>query len=52
MKYLVLLVGDGELKPWPEHTDDEQQAVMRQFEAFDAACPFERLRQLTIFVGR
>jgi hypothetical protein len=38
VKYLVLLVGDGELRPWPEHTDDEQQAVMRQFEAFDAAC--------------
>ena len=38
MKYLVLLIGDGELKPWPDHTDDEQREVMRQFEAFDAAC--------------
>jgi len=38
MKYLVLLIGDGELKPWPEHTPEEQQAVMEQFEAFGAAC--------------
>lgn len=38
MKYLVLLIGDGELKPWPEHDEEEQAAVMRRFEAFDAAC--------------
>jgi hypothetical protein len=38
VKYLVLLIGDGELKPWPEHTEDEQAAVMRRFEAFDSAC--------------
>ncbi len=38
MKYLVLLIGDGELKPWPDHTEEEQQAVMSRFEAFDAAC--------------
>ena len=38
MKYLVLLIGDGELKPWPDHDEAEQQEVMRQFEAFDAAC--------------
>ncbi len=38
MKYLVLLIGDGELKPWPEHSEEEQGAVMRLFEAFDAAC--------------
>ena len=37
MKYLVLLIGDGELKPWPEHDSDEQADVMRQFEAFHAA---------------
>jgi len=37
VKYLVLLIGDGELKPWPEHTPEEQQDVMRQFEAFHAA---------------
>lgn len=38
MKYLVLLIGDGELKPWSEHTDDEQAEVMTKFEAFDTAC--------------
>lgn len=38
MKYLVLLIGDGELKPWSEHTDDEQAEVMKKFEAFDTAC--------------
>lgn len=38
MKYLVLLIGDGELKPWSEHTPVEQAAVMQQFEAFSAAC--------------
>lgn len=38
MKYLVLLVGDGELKPWSEHTEDEQAEAMVKFHAFDAAC--------------
>lgn len=38
MRYFVLLIGDGELKPWTEHTEDEQAAVMSRFEAFDAAC--------------
>ena len=38
MKYLVLLIGDGELKPWPDHTDGEQAEAMGQFEAFAAAC--------------
>lgn len=38
MKYLVLLIGDGELKPWSEHTEDEQAEVMEKFEAFDTAC--------------
>ncbi|CAM3489736.1 YciI family protein [Nocardioides zeicaulis] len=37
MKYLVLLIGDGELKPWSEHDPDEQAAVMQRFEAFHAA---------------
>ncbi|MBS2938252.1 hypothetical protein KDN32_10915 [Nocardioides sp. J2M5] len=37
MKYLVLLIGDGELPPWSEHTPEEQAAVMQQFEAFHAA---------------
>ncbi|GAB3033516.1 hypothetical protein GCM10011376_30660 [Nocardioides flavus (ex Wang et al. 2016)] len=38
MKYLVLLIGDGELPPWSEHSEQEQAEVMRRFEAFDAAC--------------
>lgn len=37
MKYLVLLIGDGELKPWPEHSSEEQAEVMQRFEAFHAA---------------
>ena len=38
MKFLVLLIGDGELKPWSQHDEEEQRAVMRQFEDFDATC--------------
>jgi hypothetical protein len=38
MKYLVLLIGDGEVKPWPDHTDGEKMAVMAKFGEFDAAC--------------
>ena len=38
MKYLVLLIGDGAEKPWPEQTEDEQSAAMEKFGAFDAAC--------------
>ena len=38
MKYLVLLIGDGDVKPWTETTEDEQSAVMAKFAAFDAAC--------------
>jgi hypothetical protein len=38
MKYLVLLIGDGDTKPWSEHTEDEQSAVMAQFGQFSAAC--------------
>jgi hypothetical protein len=38
VKYLVLLIGDGELKPWSEHSEEEQREVMGRFAAFDAAC--------------
>ena len=38
MKYLVLLIGDGAEKPWPEQTEEEQAAAMAKFGAFDAAC--------------
>lgn len=38
MKYVVLLMADGEEKPWDQLTEHEQGAVMEKFEAFDAAC--------------
>ena len=38
MKYLVLLIGDGAVKPWPEHSEEEQTAVMARFADFDRAC--------------
>lgn len=37
MKYLVLLIGDGELLAWNTLTPDEQAAGMQQFEDFDTA---------------
>ena len=38
MKYLVLLIGDGAEKPWPEQTESEQMAAMAKFGELDAAC--------------
>ena len=38
MKYLVLLIGDGAEKPWPDQTEDEQAAAMAKFGAFSEAC--------------
>jgi hypothetical protein len=38
MKYLVLLIGDGDEKPWPEQSEDEQAAAMAKFGAFGEAC--------------
>ena len=38
MKYLVLLIGDGDAKKWSEHSEEEQGAVMEQFGDFDRAC--------------
>ncbi|HRC41592.1 YciI family protein [Nostocoides sp.] len=38
MKYLVLLIGDGEMAPWDSLTPEEQGAGMQKFEEFDAAC--------------
>jgi hypothetical protein len=38
VKYLVLLIGDGAEKPWPEQTESEQAAAMAKFGEFDAAC--------------
>lgn len=38
MKYLILLMDDGDEKPWGEQSPDEQQESMTKFEAFSAAC--------------
>ena len=38
MKYLVLLIGDGEVKPWDQQTPEEQASAMELFGEFDAAC--------------
>lgn len=38
MKYLVLLIGDGELPPWDSLSPEEQADGMKRFEDFDAAC--------------
>jgi hypothetical protein len=38
VKYLVLLIGDGELTSWSEHSPEEQADVMQRFGEFDAAC--------------
>ncbi|MEE9415221.1 MAG: YciI family protein [Acidimicrobiales bacterium] len=38
MKYFVMLAGDGEVGPWDQLTPEEQQAVLENFGAFDAAC--------------
>lgn len=38
MKYLVLLIGDGAVKKWSEHTAEEQAEVMGRFGDFDRAC--------------
>ena len=38
MKYLVLLIGDGAVKPWAEHTEEEKSEVMGRFGAFAEAC--------------
>jgi hypothetical protein len=38
VKYLVLLIGDGEIKPWEDHTPEEQAETMGLFQAFDEAC--------------
>ncbi len=38
MKYLVLLIGDGELPAWDSLTEQEQMDALQKHEAFDAAC--------------
>lgn len=38
MKYLVLLIGDGDMPAWDTLTEEEQGAAMQRFADFDAAC--------------
>ena len=38
MKYLVMLIGDGDEKPWGDMSSDEQGELMQRFGDFDAAC--------------
>lgn len=38
MKYLVLLIGNGDLPTWEELSTEEQAAGMEKFNQFDAAC--------------
>ena len=38
MKYLVLLMADGELPAWSTMSEEDQAAMMGRFEAFDRAC--------------
>lgn len=38
MKYLVMLIGDGDVPDWETLTPEQQGAAMQQFEEFDAAC--------------
>lgn len=38
MKYLVLLIGDGDEQPWATMSEDAQGELMGKFGAFDAAC--------------
>lgn len=46
MKYVVLLLGDGDEPPWAEQTEEEQAAAVAKFEAFDAACAREGVQIL------
>ncbi|GGA58479.1 hypothetical protein GCM10011490_05530 [Pseudoclavibacter endophyticus] len=38
MKYLVLLIGDGDEPDWATMTEAEQAAAMQRFADFDAVC--------------
>ncbi len=38
MKYLVLLIGDGDMPAWDTLSPEEQGAAMQRFADFDAAC--------------
>lgn len=38
MKFVVLLMSDGEDKSWDEQTPDEQAVAMQRHDDFDTAC--------------
>lgn len=38
MKYLVLLLDEGEMTPWDEQSPEQQQEVMDAHAAFDEVC--------------
>lgn len=38
MKSLVLLIGDGGVAPWSEHSEEEKREVMGRFAAFAEPC--------------
>lgn len=38
MKYLVLLIGDGDMPAWSTLSPEEQGAAMQRFADFEAAC--------------
>lgn len=38
MKYLILLMADGEVPAWSTMSEADQQTIMGQFGAFDTAC--------------
>lgn len=38
MKFLVLLIGQGEVRPWDTQTPEEQGEEMERFGAFESAC--------------
>lgn len=38
MKYLILLMDDGDEMPWQDQDTEQREATMARFEAFSAAC--------------
>lgn len=49
MKYLVLLMGDGELPAWTDLTPEQEGEMMARFGAFDEAC--EQREGVTLLAG-
>lgn len=38
MKYLVLLIGDGDVPDWGSLSTEDRMAMMKRFDDFDVAC--------------